>query len=58
MRRVTPTARKPNEYFFRQCLVSADPDETVIAQIIEAVGADFFVWAEPPLALRPTNCGS
>jgi predicted TIM-barrel fold metal-dependent hydrolase len=25
--------------------VSADPDETVIAPIIEAVGADYFVWA-------------
>jgi predicted TIM-barrel fold metal-dependent hydrolase len=45
MRTVTPTAMKPSEYFYRQCLVSADPDETVIAPIIEAVGADYFVWA-------------
>jgi len=45
MRTVTPTKMKPSEYFFRQCLVSADPDETVIAPIIEAVGADYFVWA-------------
>jgi predicted TIM-barrel fold metal-dependent hydrolase len=45
MRSITPTAMKPSEYFFRQCLVSADPDETVIAPIIEAVGADYFVWA-------------
>jgi predicted TIM-barrel fold metal-dependent hydrolase len=45
MRKVTPTAEKPSEYFFRQCLVSADPDETVIAPIVEAVGADYFVWA-------------
>ncbi|MGH7857149.1 MAG: amidohydrolase family protein [Candidatus Binatia bacterium] len=45
MRSVTPTAMKPSEYFFRQCLVSADPDERVIAPIIEAVGADYFVWA-------------
>jgi uncharacterized protein len=45
MHKVTPTALKPSEYFFRQCLVSADPDETVIAPIVEAVGADYFVWA-------------
>ncbi len=45
MRTLTPTRLKPSEYFFRQCLVSADPDETVIAPIIQAVGADYFVWA-------------
>ena len=45
MHRVTPTTLKPSEYFYRQCLVSADPDETVIAPIVEAVGADYFVWA-------------
>jgi predicted TIM-barrel fold metal-dependent hydrolase len=45
MRSITPTSLKPSEYFFRQCLVSADPDESVIAPIIEAVGSDYFVWA-------------
>lgn len=45
MRKVTPTSLKPSEYFYRQCLVSADPDETVIAPIVDAVGADYFVWA-------------
>ena len=45
MRNVTPISMKPSEYFYRQCLVSADPDETVIAPIVEAVGADYFVWA-------------
>lgn len=45
MRSVTPTSMKPSELFFRQCLVSADPDENVIAPIIDAVGADYFVWA-------------
>jgi predicted TIM-barrel fold metal-dependent hydrolase len=45
MRSIAPMSMKPSEYFFRQCLVSADPDETVIAPIIEAVGADYFVWA-------------
>jgi len=45
MSTVTPTDLKPSEYFYRQCVVSADPDETVIAPIVEAVGADYFVWA-------------
>lgn len=45
MRSITPTSLKPSEYFYRQCIVSADPDETVIAPIIDAVGADYFVWA-------------
>lgn len=41
----TPGELKPSEYFYRQCLVSADPDETVIAPIVEAVGAEYFIWA-------------
>lgn len=45
MAAVTPTSMKPSAYFYRQCLVSADPDESVIAPIVEAVGADYFVWA-------------
>lgn len=45
MRRITPITMRPSEYFSRQCLVSADPDETVIASIVEAIGADHFVWA-------------
>ncbi len=45
MRTITPTTMKPSEYFYRQCVVSADPDETVIAPIIDTVGADYFVWA-------------
>jgi predicted TIM-barrel fold metal-dependent hydrolase len=44
-RSITPMSLKPSEYFYRQCIVSADPDETVIAPIIEAVGAEYFVWA-------------
>jgi len=45
MSAITPTTLKPSDYFRRQCLVSADPDETVLAPIIEAVGAEYFVWA-------------
>ncbi len=35
----------PSEYFYRQCLVSADPDETLTAKVIEHIGADYFLWA-------------
>jgi hypothetical protein len=45
MRTISPMSLKPSEYFYRQCLVSADPDETVIAPIIRAVGSEYFVWA-------------
>jgi predicted TIM-barrel fold metal-dependent hydrolase len=45
MRTITPLSMRPSEYFFRQCLVSADPDETILAPIVEALGADHFVWA-------------
>jgi uncharacterized protein len=41
----TPIKLKPSEYFYRQCVVSADPDETMIAQVVERMGADYFVWA-------------
>jgi len=35
----------PSAYFYRQCLISADPDESVTAQMVEHLGADYFVWA-------------
>ncbi len=36
---------KPSDYFRRQCLVSADPDETITADVVRHVGADYFTWA-------------
>jgi uncharacterized protein len=36
---------KPSFYFQRQCWISADPDETALAHIIEHVGKDKFFWA-------------
>ena len=36
---------KPSEYFYRQCVVSADPDETMTAEVVNHIGADYFVWA-------------
>jgi len=41
----TPIRMPPSAYFYRQCLVSADPDESVTAQMVEHIGADYFVWA-------------
>ncbi len=35
----------PSYYFQRQCWISADPDERILANIIEPVGADKFFWA-------------
>jgi predicted TIM-barrel fold metal-dependent hydrolase len=41
----TPLKLKPSEYFFRQCLISAEPDESMTAQVVERLGADYFLWA-------------
>ncbi len=42
---VTPIAMKPSAYFYRQCVVSADPDESLTAEVVRHIGADYFVWA-------------
>ena len=41
----TPIRMEPSAYFYRQCLISADPDESVTAAMIEHLGADYFIWA-------------
>src|SRR5439155_7673442 len=41
----TPIRMPPSAYFYRQCLISPDPDESVTAQMVERLGADYFVWA-------------
>ena len=41
----TPIRMDPSAYFYRQCLISADPDESVTAQMVEHLGADYFIWA-------------
>lgn len=43
--RSVPLKEKPSFYFRRQCWISADPDETALAHIIEHVGSDKFFWA-------------
>jgi predicted TIM-barrel fold metal-dependent hydrolase len=35
----------PSEYFKRQCLISAEPDESLTDRIIERLGADYVIWA-------------
>ena len=35
----------PSEYFKRQCVISAEPDESLTGQIVEHLGADYVVWA-------------
>jgi uncharacterized protein len=41
----TPIRMEPSAYFYRQCLISADPDESVTAQMVDHLGADYFIWA-------------
>ena len=36
---------KPSEYFRRQCVISADPDETMTDAVIARVGDDKVIWA-------------
>lgn len=45
MKSRTKLKMKPSEYFYRQCVVSADPDETMTAQVVSHLGSDYFVWA-------------
>lgn len=45
MRAFSPMKLLPSEYFKRQCVISAEPDESITAQIIEHLGADYVIWA-------------
>src|SRR5438105_11776642 len=42
MKHQTPIRMEPSAYFYRQCLISAAPDESVTAQMVEHLGADYF----------------
>jgi predicted TIM-barrel fold metal-dependent hydrolase len=35
----------PSEYFKRQCVISAEPDESLTAPVVAHLGADYVVWA-------------
>ena len=45
LRGSSPMKLLPSEYFKRQCLISAEPDESITAQIIEHLGDDYVIWA-------------
>ena len=45
MASVTQISMKPSAYFYRQCVVSADPDESLTADVVRHIGADYFIWA-------------
>jgi uncharacterized protein len=45
MKHGTILTMRPSEYFKRQCLVSADPDESITADVVRHIGAEYFVWA-------------
>jgi predicted TIM-barrel fold metal-dependent hydrolase len=41
----SPLRLLPSEYFFRQCVVSADPGESMTGDCVRRLGADYFIWA-------------
>lgn len=45
MRAFSPMQLRPSEYFKRQCLISAEPDESLTGRIVEHLGADYVIWA-------------
>ncbi len=45
MKSTTILTMRPSDYFRRQCLVSADPDESITAEVVRHIGAEYFVWA-------------
>ncbi len=45
MRHFSPMKLLPSEYFKRQCLISAEPDESITAAVIEHLGEDYVIWA-------------
>jgi predicted TIM-barrel fold metal-dependent hydrolase len=38
-------SQRPSEYFARQCVISSDPEDALVAFTIGRVGADHVVWA-------------
>ena len=45
MHSFTPMKLLPSEYFKRQCVISAEPDESITAKIVEHLGAEYVIWA-------------
>jgi predicted TIM-barrel fold metal-dependent hydrolase len=45
MHAFTPMKLLPSEYFKRQCLICAEPDESITAAVAEHLGEDYLLWA-------------
>ncbi len=45
MRSFTNMKLLPSEYFKRQCVISAEPDESITAAVVEHLGEDYVIWA-------------
>lgn len=45
MRPFSPLSLLPSEYFKRQCVISAEPDESLTGPVVEHLGADYVIWA-------------
>jgi predicted TIM-barrel fold metal-dependent hydrolase len=45
MHAFTPMKLLPSEYFKRQCVISAEPDESITAAVAEHLGPDYVIWA-------------
>jgi predicted TIM-barrel fold metal-dependent hydrolase len=45
MHSFTPMKLLPSEYFRRQCLISAEPDESITAAVARHLGEDYVIWA-------------
>ena len=45
MHAFTPMKLLPSEYFKRQCLISAEPDESITAAVAQHLGEDYLIWA-------------
>jgi len=41
----SPLRMRPSDYFRRQCVISAEPDEGLTGPVLEVLGEDFMVWA-------------
>ena len=41
----SPLRMRPSDYFRRQCVISAEPDESLTGPVLEHLGEDFMVWA-------------
>jgi predicted TIM-barrel fold metal-dependent hydrolase len=45
MHAFTPMKLLPSEYFKRQCLISAEPDESITAAVAQHLGPEYVIWA-------------